>query len=308
MFKKFKKQNPNKSRAVSIEEYQYLKLKTDFYERSNRILNAYLGDRTSIMKMYAELLSRILNYPVSIILFRGDNKLLFGAPFPYIEEYCENLAIAKPFILVTSQNYPVMTFPDGMLVWHNPNYILSLDEDLLYTAVCQISLAEKNLQFIELTTDIDPLTGLYDRKCLTDHLNIEISRSKHHKLCFSLVIFQIDDLKSYSNAYGHQEKDKILITVSEILNNIFKKEDIKIRYSEDKFCILVPHHKELPEKTKSLIEKQLKPPITKRPVTVTVGISIYPDSVDSDLVNIEDLIRIADDRITQLKITQAAGV
>ena len=78
-----------KNNHYQDSEYHYLKLKVDFYERSNRILHAYLGDRNNTMKMHAELLSRILNYPVSIVLYQDDQKILFD-PRSICRECCDN--------------------------------------------------------------------------------------------------------------------------------------------------------------------------------------------------------------------------
>lgn len=168
------------------------------------------------MKMHAELLSRILNYPVSIVLYQDDQKILFGSPFPYVEEYCDNLISIKPFMLVTSQNYPVMTFPEGFLVWHNPNYILSLDEDLLYTAASQIALINKSLNIVE-GLNVDVVTGLFSRKHLIHCLEAELARAVRHNLYFTVLIMRVDEYAAYREAYGHQEADKVLKTIAGML-------------------------------------------------------------------------------------------
>lgn len=292
-------------KTVSIEEHEYLKLKVDFYERSNRILHTYQGNRDGIMKMYAELLSHTLNYPVSIILIHDEQKLLFGSPFPYIEEYCENLAGIKPFILVTSQNYPVMTFPNGFLVWHNPNYILSLDEDFLYTAVTQLSLVEENLRFVESVTDLsitDPLTGLHNRRYLMECLEKELIRAQRYEESFGFLIFDIDYFKSYNDTYGHQEGDAALKALAVIIQESLRNEDLKARYGGEEFCVVLPQSNQetvekVAEKIRALIEWRLKPPLVKRTITVSVGGAVYPDCA----TNIDGLIKIADDRLYKAK-------
>lgn len=290
---------------VSKEEYKYLKLKVDFFERSNRILHTYPGKRDEIMKMYAELLSRTLNYPVSIILSLNNQNILFGTPFAYIDEYLENLVNIKPFILVTSQNYPVMTFPNGFLVWHNPNYILTLDEDFLYTAVSQISLVEENLRYVESVADLsisDSLTGLYNRKYLTEALNKEMSFAKRYCSSFGFLIIDIDYFKTYNDTYGRQEGDKVLKNLAIILQETLREEDLNARYSGKAFCSVISQcDQEYLEKTaeniRALMELRLGPPITKRNVTVSVGGAIYPDSAS----DCDTLIKIADARLYRAK-------
>jgi diguanylate cyclase (GGDEF)-like protein len=275
----------------------------DFYERSNRILHAYLGDRNNTMKMHAELLSRILNYPVSIVLYQDDQKILFGSPFPYVEEYCDNLISIKPFMLVTSQNYPVMTFPEGFLVWHNPNYILSLDEDLLYTAASQIALINKSLNIVE-GLNIDVVTGLFSRKHLIHCLEAELARAVRHNLYFTVLIMRVDEYAAYREAYGHQEADKVLKIVAGMLNENFRKEAIRARYSEDKFCIVIPQCKDCKiEKIQSLFHLRLKPPLIQRPVTISIGAAVYPESA----TEAGKLLNVADNRLYKTKI-RAAGV
>jgi diguanylate cyclase (GGDEF)-like protein len=294
---------PRNNHLFQDSEYHYLKLKVDFYERSNRILHAYLGDRNNTMKMHAELLSRILNYPVSIVLYQDDQKILFGSPFPYVEEYCDNLISIKPFMLVTSQNYPVMTFPEGFLVWHNPNYILSLDEDLLYTAASQIALINKSLNIVE-GLNVDVVTGLFNRKHLIHCLEAELARAVRHNLYFTVLIMRVDEYAAYREAYGHQEADKVLKTIAGMLNENFRKEAIRARYSEDKFCIVIPQCKDCKiEKIQSLFHLRLKPPLTQRPVTISIGAAVYPESA----TEAGKLLNVADNRLYKTKI-RAAGV
>jgi len=277
----------------------------DFFEKSNRILRAYQGDRSRIMSMLAELLSRTLKYPVSIIFNPNGEKELFGAPFSYIEEYCENLAAIKPFVMVTSQNYPVMTFPNGYLVWHNPNYIFSLDEDFLYTAVSQISLVEENLRYVESVAQLsitDPLTGLHNRRYLMEYLEKEISRSKRYDMSFGLLIFDVDYFKAYNDTYGHQAGDEVLKSLAGVLQEGLRTEDLKARYGGEEFCIVLPQTNQstvykIAEKVRALIEWRLKPPVTKRQITVSIGGAVYPDSA----TDIDILIKTADDRLYRAK-------
>ncbi len=83
----------------------------------------------------------------------------------------------------------------------------------------------------------DPLTGLFNRYIIDDVYE-RIENSIHNEIC-SIVIFDLDDFKVKNDLYGHPVGDKILIKVSEVLQDNIRNKDILLRYGGDEFLLII---------------------------------------------------------------------
>jgi diguanylate cyclase (GGDEF)-like protein len=83
----------------------------------------------------------------------------------------------------------------------------------------------------------DSLTGLYNRAFFEK----EIERlDTESQLPLSVITGDINGLKLINDWFGHVEGDKLLISVSKILENCCRKTDIIARIGGDEFNILLP--------------------------------------------------------------------
>lgn len=83
----------------------------------------------------------------------------------------------------------------------------------------------------------DSLTGLYNRAFFEK----EIERlDTESQLPLSVITGDINGLKLINDSFGHAEGDKLLISVSKILENCCRKADIIARIGGDEFNILLP--------------------------------------------------------------------
>ena len=65
----------------------------------------------------------------------------------------------------------------------------------------------------------DGLTGLFNRKYYDEIIEKELMRCKRDKLRFTFVMMDIDFFKPYNDTYGHQEGDRALKAVAEVLKD-----------------------------------------------------------------------------------------
>jgi diguanylate cyclase (GGDEF)-like protein len=87
----------------------------------------------------------------------------------------------------------------------------------------------------------DPLTGLLNRKhFLTilekDHLNVE-----HYGNVVSMIMVDVDQFKNVNQAYGNLIADQILVELSHMLRDEFRRRDLIWRISGEEFVILLPN-------------------------------------------------------------------
>ena len=67
-------------------------------------------------------------------------------------------------------------------------------------------------------SEIDPLTGLYNRRTFLKKIENEAMRFKRSKKPFALLFGDIDFFKKINDTYGHLAGDDILIKISKLLN------------------------------------------------------------------------------------------
>jgi diguanylate cyclase (GGDEF)-like protein/PAS domain S-box-containing protein len=107
-----------------------------------------------------------------------------------------------------------------------------LQKQLLEIQSLQEALREQALR--------DSLTGLYNRHYLEEIMPKEIARAQRSKKNFSVVILDLDNLKTINDTYGHiKGGDQAIKTLADTLKHMSRKSDILFRYAGDEFLILL---------------------------------------------------------------------
>jgi two-component system cell cycle response regulator len=87
---------------------------------------------------------------------------------------------------------------------------------------------------------IDPLTGLPNRRALTERLGQEWARIGRHGGIMSFVMADIDSFKVLNDTYGHQVGDEVLQEVARKIRESCRVNDLASRYGGEEFGIIVP--------------------------------------------------------------------
>ncbi|HHT9155527.1 MAG TPA: diguanylate cyclase [Candidatus Tripitaka sp. YC43] len=96
-------------------------------------------------------------------------------------------------------------------------------------------------QKLEELSVTDALTGLYNRRYLQAKLVEEVVRTNRFHRPLSMIFVDVDRFKSYNDSYGHQEGDKVLKGLAEVLlRDTRKKIDIAYRYGGEEFVVVLP--------------------------------------------------------------------
>jgi diguanylate cyclase (GGDEF)-like protein len=149
----------------------------------------------------------------------------------------------------------------------------------------------------------DGLTGLYNRRYFDENLKHEASRAFRQSYSLYLLFIDLDGFKAYNDKYGHQQGDKLLRELAEvILDNIRKDVDLACRYGGDEFVIILPHAKR-PQAL--MVAERLLNSFNKRDVSSTglsIGLAKLEGSAETLNENLESLIRKVDQAAYRAKI------
>ena len=85
----------------------------------------------------------------------------------------------------------------------------------------------------------DKLTGLLNRHYLDQKIKEEMERIDESGDLLNVLIFDLDNFKSFNDSYGHVWGDKLLSLFAEIIRQNIRKEDIPIRYGGEEFLVFV---------------------------------------------------------------------
>lgn len=86
----------------------------------------------------------------------------------------------------------------------------------------------------------DGLTNLYNHRFIMELLDQEIGKSVNDMTGLSLMMLDIDYFKRVNDNFGHQIGDRVLNTVSGLIQSNVRKFDYVGRYGGEEFLILLP--------------------------------------------------------------------
>ena len=151
-----------------------------------------------------------------------------------------------------------------------------LDLKVLNAVARQSAIAIENANLyreLEYLSVTDPVTNLSNYRYFVRSMDDEIERFKRFADGFSLLMFDVDDFKSYNDTYGHLAGDQFLRELGELLTENLRSIDKVCRYGGDEFVVLLPgthlaEAKIVAEKLREKIEKYM----FKKPMTISVGV------------------------------------
>lgn len=88
------------------------------------------------------------------------------------------------------------------------------------------------------------LTGLYNRRGFTTHIEHHMRLAARDKKKVLFFYVRIDNLKNVEEKLGFQERDLMLAETARIVSKSFRKSDVVARVSEDKFMVFLIDAKE----------------------------------------------------------------
>ena len=152
----------------------------------------------------------------------------------------------------------------------------------------------------------DPLTGLFNRRYMSNVLERETHRAERHQRPLSILMIEIDDFKKVNDTFGHDAGDITLKAIAGLIRSNTRTDDIPCRFGGDEFVLILS---ETPlEAAATCAERLRETTSTLRldhegnsisGLTLSIGIAMFPQHGN----NIISTLRAADIAMYQAKQT-----
>jgi diguanylate cyclase (GGDEF)-like protein len=143
----------------------------------------------------------------------------------------------------------------------------------------------------------DPLTGLYNRRYLSEFLQRELVRARRSATPVAVVLLDLDRFKRVNDSFGHEAGDQVLTVVGALLKSKVRGSDIACRYGGEEFVLVLPQagvdaaNRRAEDARLAIADLDLNHagrPLGK--MTASLGIAVFPDHAE----DIDSLLRAAD--------------
>ena len=84
----------------------------------------------------------------------------------------------------------------------------------------------------------DELTGLYNGRYFKHFLTKILEKAREKRFSVTLLLFDIDNFKSYNDQYGHGVGDEILRQTAQLMRRCCRDHDLVARISGDEFAVI----------------------------------------------------------------------
>jgi len=176
------------------------------------------------------------------------------------------------------------------------------DKKLQREQVAKLAVLNRKLRAAALT---DHLTELPNRRYALKRLDVEWSNWKRTGRPLSVLMVDIDHFKSINDNHGHDTGDMVLRETARAMMATLRRGDTCARIGGEEFLVISPNTDTegaciLAERIRNEVEHTVvKSGGFEGSVTVSLGVATL--AVDSEVVFVEGLLKLADDAIYRAK-------
>ncbi|SKC83259.1 diguanylate cyclase (GGDEF) domain-containing protein [Maledivibacter halophilus] len=170
----------------------------------------------------------------------------------------------------------------------------------------QISIAIKNHQLIEkilYLSRYDSLTNTYNRCYFEEIVKNVYRKAIRYNEMFSIVMFDLNNLKNTNDTFGHVVGDMVISRFSEVIKDNIRESDLFARYGGDEFIAIFfnSNPTDIENRLSNIVNYCNYHPLKVEGkdvyVSFSYGISHFPEESE----DIDFLIKLADKRMYKYK-------
>ena len=152
----------------------------------------------------------------------------------------------------------------------------------------------RNLAVAEIRAATDGLTGLPNKRAVTDALKRTFAQAATTQAPLALLLLDLDHFKQVNDQRGHAVGDQVLANVGATLRGVLRARDFAGRNGGEEFALLLPDTEidaalEIAERVRAAIA-EISLPGTDVSVTASIGVAGFPGQAST----LDRLERLAD--------------
>jgi len=149
----------------------------------------------------------------------------------------------------------------------------------------------------------DALTGAFTRRYYQEQVIGLYKESIKKSKSFSIITFDLDDLKQKNDVHGHEAGDLYLLSFANLIRDVIPKQSFLSRVGGDEFVLVIPNsnHEIAYDIVKSIETKCAETPFTFDHESLYFKYSYGISSFPNDTEDLEFLKRLSDQRMYENK-------
>ena len=303
---------------------RWVSIEATAYTTSQRCLAAVLDiserKRSEQELQLAAAIYRVLEE--AMMVTDENNRIVAVNPaFTQLTGYTTEEAIARPASLLKSERHDQAFYRElwdrlkntghwqGELWNRRKNgdeYLVRLSISTLYSdsgeAIRRVAMGyditekKRMEEIISKQANIDPLTGLPNRRLFLDRLQRAVNKSQREHQKLALMFLDLDHFKDVNDTLGHDAGDSLLRETAERLKSCIRETDTLARPGGDEFTLIMGEldgPASIDRVAQCILQSMTAPFQLKNErcyVSVSIGIALFPD----DAGNLEELLKKAD--------------
>jgi diguanylate cyclase (GGDEF)-like protein len=185
-------------------------------------------------------------------------------------------------------------------LFDGPFFLAELSKVASYTVILCGAWIDQARLFDQVRTLAisDSLTGLANYRRLLAVIESELDRSRRTRRPFSIVLLDMDGLKTINDRYGHLVGSRAIVRLGKVLKHHSRAIDTPARYGGDEFALVLPEApREIAARVAGRISERLAGEAEEPKLAVSAGIAAYPEDGDTA----EKLLGAADRVLYRMK-------
>jgi diguanylate cyclase (GGDEF)-like protein len=192
-----------------------------------------------------------------------------------------------------------MTAPSIIASTVTPALTAGLFSAVILRLIYDLDEAEKRNKKLATTDD---LTGIRNRRSFIELAEREMSIARRYGRQFTLMLFDVDNLKHINDRYGHLAGDRVLKQIAQSCKSIIRETDVLARLGGDEFVVLITQSENLDledymQRIHRCISEIDRLDEVVEPITVSMGAHRYTEGIE----DIDELFRLADEAMYSSK-------